>query len=84
MVAVRCLILTDVERDKKCKMEEEIICEARERNLKISIVKGILSNGLELKRKFNKKELADYFCFRQSDLFYYDTVFFDIEGENYY
>ena len=43
-------------------MEEEIICEARERNLKISIVKGILSNGLELKREFNKKELADYFC----------------------
>lgn len=36
-------------------MEEEIICEARERNLKISIVKGILSNGLELKRKLTKK-----------------------------
>lgn len=65
-------------------MEEEIICEARKRNLKISIVKGILSNGLELKRKFNKKELVDYFCFRQSDLFCYDMVFFDIEGENYF
>ena len=65
-------------------MEEEIICEARKRNLKISIIKGILSNGLELKKKFNKKELVDYFCFRQSDLFYYDTVFFDIEGENYF
>ena len=43
-------------------MEEEIICEARKRNLKISIVKGILSNGLELKRKFNRKELVDYFA----------------------
>ncbi len=65
-------------------MEEEIICEARKRNLKISIVKGILSNGFELNRKFNKKELVDCFCFRRSDLFYYGTIFFDIEGENYY
>lgn len=65
-------------------MEEELICEARKRNLKISIVKGILSNNFDLNRKFNKKELTDLFYFRQSDLFYYDTNFFDIEGEDYY
>lgn len=41
--------------------DEQLECEARKRNLKISIVKGILDNGFELKQRYSRTEITQYF-----------------------
>ena len=63
--------------------DEQLECEARKRNLKISIVKGILDNGYELNRRYSRTEITQYFYFRQRDLLLYSNKFFDITESKY-
>ena len=63
--------------------EDKLECEARKRNLRISIVKGILDNGFELKRRYSRTEITQYFHFRQSDLLHYSSHFFDKTESQY-
>lgn len=63
--------------------DEQLKIEARKRNLKISIVKGILDNGFELKSRYSRIEIIQYFYFRQRDLLYYSSEFFDMVKSKY-
>ena len=63
--------------------DEQLECEARKRNLKISIVKGILDNGFELKQRYSRTEITQYFYFRKRDLLLYSSEFFSKTKSQY-
>lgn len=63
--------------------DEQLECEARKRNLKISIVKGILDNGFELKQRYSRIEITQYFYFRKRDLLLYSSEFFSKTKSQY-
>ena len=63
--------------------DEQLGCEARKRNLKISIVKGILKNDFDLKRQYSRVDLIQYFYFRQRDLLLYCNEMFELIDSQY-
>lgn len=62
---------------------EQAVNEARKRNLKISVVKGILNYHLELDHRYSREEISQYFYFRQRDLLLYCEEFFDKRASKY-
>lgn len=57
--------------------EDPMKREARKRNLRISIVKGILDGKGELQQNYSRQEIQEFFRFRRSDLLQYTEDFFE-------
>ena len=51
--------------------EDPMKRETRKRNLRISIVKGILDGKGELQQTYSRQEIQEFFRFRRSDLMQY-------------